>query len=245
MIKVTKKIMGMTGVVCIVDSKTKQSDVKEIFTYYAKIDKIFSTYKKTSEVEKINRGKLAKKDYSLEMKKILHMAHQTKKQTGGYFDVWLRGKLDPSGLVKGYAIYNAAKMLSKKGYKNYYVEIGGDIEARGKNSDGKKWRVGVKNPFNPKEVIKIVKVSNKGVATSGNYLRGEHIYNPIKKERANSIASITVIGPNIFEADRFATAAFAMGTSGINFIEKQKNLEGYMVTLDKLATLTSGFGKYL
>jgi len=43
------------------------------------------------------------------------------------------------------------------------------------------------------------------------------------------IASISVIGPNVYEADRFATAAFAMGEKGIEFIEKQKKLEGYMI----------------
>lgn len=245
MIKATKSIMGMTAVVCIVDPYTKSKDIKEIFDYYKKLDATFSTYKDTSEVQRINRGEVVAGRYSSELRKILRLSQKTKQQTEGYFDVYFNGKLDPSGIVKGYAIHNAAKMLEEKGYNNFYVEIAGDIEARGKNLQGKKWGVGIKNPFNPKQIIKIVHVSNKGVATSGNYARGPHIFNPVTKKKAESIASITVIGPNIYEADRFATAAFAMGKEGIYFIEKQKRLEGYMVTLDKIGTYTSGFKNYL
>jgi len=56
----------------------------------------------------------------------------------------------------------------------------------------------------------VVYVTDEGIATSGTYLRGEHIYNPKTGEAASEIVSLTVIGPNIYEADRFATAAFAM-----------------------------------
>ena len=53
-----------------------------------------------------------------------------------------------------------------------------------------------------------------------------------------------MIGPNIYEADRFATAAFAMGARGIHFIEKFLDLEAYMINQKGIATMTSGFEKY-
>ena len=53
-----------------------------------------------------------------------------------------------------------------------------------------------------------------------------------------------MIGPDVLEADRFATAAFAMGKAGIVFIEQMPGLEGYAVTGNGRATLTSGFGAY-
>ena len=56
---------------------------------------------------------------------------------------------------------------------------------------------------------------------------------------------MTIIGPNVYEADRFSTPAFAMGRNGIKFIEKQKGLEGYMIANDGVATYTSGFNKYV
>jgi thiamine biosynthesis lipoprotein len=83
------------------------------------------------------------------------------------------------------------------------------------------------------------------VATSGTYERGKHIYNPKTGKTAESdIASISIIGPNVYEADRFATAAFAMGREGINFIASLLGFEGMMIDNDGVATMTDGFEKY-
>ena len=99
-------------------------------------------------------------------------------------------------------------------------------------------------PQNPSEIIKVISVRNRGIATSGTYGRGKHIYNP-KNTNIDGITSLTVIGPNIYEADRFAIAAFAMGSVGINFVESRKGFfEGYMIDLKGIATITSGFAKY-
>jgi len=79
-------------------------------------------------------------------------------------------------------------------------------------------------------------------ATSGTAARGQHIYNPHQPQQAiEDIASITVVGPDIYEADRFATAAFAMGRSGIMFIEQLPGFEGYLIDANAVATMTSGF----
>lgn len=88
-------------------------------------------------------------------------------------------------------------------------------------------------------------MSNQAVATSGNYERGGHIYNPKNKKEASEIASITVIADNIFDADRFATAAFAMGKKGIEFIASLKKIEGYMIKKDKTAVFTDGFQNFV
>lgn len=238
-------IMGMPVRIQITDKFAKSNDIKKIFSYFRDVDQKFSTYKDNSEIEKINRGELRENQYSGEMKKILDLSEETKRLTNGFFDIKINNKLDPSGIVKGYAIKKASDMLAKMGYKNFYVEIGGDIEVRGVNEKGKKWNVGIENPFNRKEIIKKIMLTGRGIATSGTYIRGNHIINPISKAKADSIASITVIGPNVYEADRFATAAFAMGERGINFIESLNGFEGYLVTKDKKGISTSGFGKYL
>jgi thiamine biosynthesis lipoprotein len=59
------------------------------------------------------------------------------------------------------------------------------------------------------------------------------------------IVGLTVIGPNIYEADRFATAAFAMGREGIMFIENLAGFEGYMIDQHGQATFTSHFTRYV
>jgi len=147
-------------------------------------------------------------------------------------------------LLKGMQYRKEQRFCKKKGLKNFFVEIAGDIQVSGKNKEGEKWSVGIQNPFNIKEIIKVVYLSDKGIATSGNYLRGEHIHNPIFKKNANEVALVTVIADDIFDADRFATAAFAMGEKGIHFLESLKNIEGYMVTKSKKAIYTSDFEKY-
>ncbi len=180
------------------------------------------------------------------MKTIFALAKQTRQETNGYFDIERSGCYDPSGIVKGWAIYNAAEILRREGFENFYVEAGGDIEAAGENSSGQDWRVGIRNPFTLNEIVKVLSVSNCGVATSGTYIRGQHIYNPKSDgQLITEVVSLTVVGPNIYEADRFATAAFAMGREGIVFIENLEGFEGYMIDRDRQATFTSGWTRYV
>lgn len=242
--KQTKLIMGMPITLEILDAGAGVKDFDAAWNYFSAVDSKYSTYRKASEISKINRG-LPKPKWSREMKTVMKLCHQTKVQTSGYFDIEHSGQLNPSGLVKGWAIYNVAKILDTRGFKNYYIDAGGDVQPRGQNKDQKAWRVGIKNPFDPKEIAKIVAVSNEGLATSGTYIRGHHIYNPHKPGLlVKDVASLSVIGPNIYEADRFATAAFAMGRRGIDFIESLDGFEAYMIGSNKLATLTSGFARY-
>ncbi len=156
------------------------------------------------------------------------------------------GKTDPAGLVKGWALSNAADLLCDSGCDDFYVEAGGDFQAMGLNPEGEPWRVGIRNPFDTDEIVKVLAVSNCGVATSGTYIRGQHIYDPISGGLPDSeILSITVIGPNIYEADCYATAAFAMGREGIRFIQSLDGFEGYMIDRNQQATFTSAFNRYL
>lgn len=240
----TKIIMGMPITVEIVDDL--KSDVfKEVFDYFRYIDHKYSTYKSTSEISKINKG-LDREHWSAEMKKVLDLCEQTKRLTNGYFNVSQNGKIDPSGLVKGWAINNAANILRRKKLKNFYIEAGGDIQVSGHHKDGNKWLVGIRNPFDVNHIVKVLRVSDEGVATSGLYIRGDHIYNPLSpKDKPEKVQSLTVIAKNIFEADRFATAAFAMDTKGIAFIESVPGLEAYMINNEGIATFTSGFSKYV
>lgn len=237
--------MGMPVAVEIIGAAAGDEAFDETFAYFDYIDGKFSTYKDNSEISKINRKEIMEKDWSKDMKEIFYLSEKTKQETGGFFNIKTPGgKYDPSGIVKGWAIRNAAKILEKRGLEDFYVEAGGDIQTSGKNEKGKKWRIGIRNPFDKSKIVKVIAVSGEGVATSGTYERGEHIYNPKNGKAPTGIVSLTVVGPNVYEADRFATAAFAMGKEGINFIEKTPDLEGYMIDKNGTATMTSGFSKY-
>lgn len=241
--KQTKIIMGMPVTVEIVD-KNDEKYFDMVFDYFRAVDARYSTYKKDSEISRINNG-LPKSKWSQEMKEVIDLCEQTRQDTKGYFNIEIKGKRDPSGLVKGWAIANAAEILRKHKVANFYIEAGGDIQVKGKATKSWPWTVGIRNPFNTEEIIKTITVSSEGVATSGTYIRGQHIYDPFHQaKKIDRVKSLTVVGPNIYEADRYATAAFAMGEKGIGFIEATKGLEGYMVTDDKIATFTSGFDRF-
>src|SRR5258708_3280171 len=243
--KLTKIIMGMPITIEVESKKNPSKIIKKAYEYFEYVDTKFSQYKEISEITKFNNGWITKKNTSKDFKEILSKSSKTKKETDGYFDIYRNGFIDPSGIVKGWGIFNASKIIKENGFDNFYIEAGGDIEAQGKNKDGQSWRFGIRNPFNKKEIVKIISLSNKGVATSGLYERGNHIYNPHDMDdKLDKVVSLTVIGKNIYEADRFATAAFAMGEKGIYFIEGRRGFEGYMIKKDGRAMGTSGFNKY-
>ncbi len=254
--KQTQIIMGMTIIVEVIDPSTpltpiesglrvKINSAKKVFNYFRKVDRQFSPYKRDSEVSRINRGEITREDYSVEMKEIIMLAQKTQSETEGFFNIYNNGRLDPSGIVKGWAIQKASEILRELGFKNFYVNAGGDIQVSGRNNKGKNWSVGIKNPFNTKQIVKSVVLKNASIATSGTYIRGQHIYNPHREKYPTDIVSLSVISKNIFDSDRFATAAFAMGERGIYFLESLKNVEAYMIDNKGIATETTGFRKYV
>ncbi len=239
-------IMGMPVVLEIVDISAEQEYFDKVFNYFEYVDKKFSTYKNDSEISMINRGELKSDNYSHEMKMVMTLCEKLKKATAGYFDIKRPdGLYDPSGLVKGWAIQNAAELLDQLGCLNYCLDVGGDIQTRGKNVNNGEWAIGIRNPFNSIEVIKIVYPHGLGVATSGTYIRGLHIYDPhTEKPVESDLVSLTIIGPNIYEADCFATPAFAMGNFGLEFIERLDGFEAYAIDKKGIATMTSGFERF-
>src|ERR1700736_1356071 len=104
----TRIVMGMPITVDVVGA-ADNAVIDAVFAYFEGVDRRFSTYKPDSEIEAINRSRLAAADYREEMREGLAPADRTKLDTGGFFDIRRAdGRLDPSGIVKGWAIRNAA-----------------------------------------------------------------------------------------------------------------------------------------
>ncbi len=228
------------------DPARAQAAIDDVFDYFDYIDEKFSTYKSTSEISLINQGALSLEEASYDMRVVFALAEQLRQETGGYFDIQHNGAYDPLGLVKGWAISNAAGIIREARYENFYIEAGGDFQAEGLSPQGSPWQVGIRNPFNTEEIVKVLSISGLGVATSGTYIRGQHIYDPLKSNSPEpEILSMTIIAPNVYEADCYATAAFAMGRNGIDWIESLEGFEGYMIDRGQKATFTSGFERYV
>ncbi|MGD8343393.1 MAG: FAD:protein FMN transferase [Desulfobacterales bacterium] len=150
--------------------------------------------------------------------------------------------LDLNAIAKGYAVDQVSQLVAAGGYKDYLVEIGGEIYAAGLRPDGQHWRVGINRPqkdatFN--EVYKVVAVFNKAFATSGDYrnffeingVRYSHVIDPRSGYPvSNGVVSVSIIADNCTLADGLATAIMVMGAEkGIQLVNRLKNVEGFIV----------------
>ncbi len=241
--KDTRLCMGMPITVEVADAAATRATLDDIFSFFDSVDARFSTYKPDSEISRVNLGELPENERSTAMREIIALGEKTKAETDGYFDMRTpAGTLDPSGIVKGWAILKAAERLAEGGHVNFYVDAGGDVASQGLSEQGTPWSIGIRNPFKREEIVKVIYPRGRGVATSGSYIRGAHIYNPHAPETTiEDPLSLSVVGPDVLEADRYATAAFAMGTNGIAFIERLPDFEGYAISPAGVATMTSGF----
>jgi thiamine biosynthesis lipoprotein len=193
-----EQIMGMP----IVVEADDDSAVGEVFAWFRWVDDTFSTYKPESEISRIARGELSVADAHPDVAWVLERCEQLRRETNGYFDAYASGTLDPSGLVKGWAVDRAAGLLGG----GYVINAGGDIRVRGRER-----RVGIQHPTERNAVAKVLEARDLAIATSGEYLRGKHVVDPHTGRPPEGILSVTVTGPELANADAYATAAFAMG----------------------------------
>lgn len=157
-----------------------------------------------------------------------------------------RTMLDCSAIAKGFAVDKVAEMLASKDVKNFLVEIGGEIVARGHNPHNKVWSIGVVKPHDDSlsvnsEMQTILNLSNIAMATSGDYrnyyIKDGHKYahtiNPKSGYPAEqNILSATVMAPTCAEADAYATAFMTMGmkaTRAFLNTEEGKHLKVYLI----------------
>jgi thiamine biosynthesis lipoprotein len=192
-------------------------------------------------VSRINRGELRLEDAGQLVNQVVNLSRLYEHATEGYFSSWIDGRLDPSGLVKGWAVDRACSILDRHGYADYFVDAGGDVQTRGRNVNGGPWRVGIRHPVERDKVARVVLASGLAVATSGTYEKGEHIRDPHTGKPANAWLSFTVVGSDILEADVFATACFAMGLSGLEFVARHVGYEAYAIDRQLGASYTTGF----
>lgn len=226
------------------DATVVATALDEIYADLVHVDSVFSTYRPDSLISQINRGGLSIDESGPLVRTVLELCGAYERITDGYFSPWHDGVLDPSGLVKGWAIARAAALLDARGYRNYFVDAAGDVRTRGHAGPGTPWRVGIRHPVEKQKIVRVVLAADLAVATSGSYEKGAHIYDPHTGRPATELVSMTVVGPDIVEADVFATASFAMGFAGLEFIEQRGGYEAYAIDPELQARWTSGFEAY-
>lgn len=201
----------------------------EAVAWLHRVDATFSTYRPDSPVSLIRAGRLALDDAPDVVRWIVARCHDLEAATDGYFDAWADGRLDPSGLVKGWAVDVVSERLWAGGARSHCVNAGGDVRVRGGPTPGTPWTVGIAHPLVRDALCAVVELGDGGVATSGTAERGAHIVDPRTGRAALDLASVTVIGPDLASADAYATAALARGLSAPGWLGGLAGYEAYVV----------------
>ncbi|MDP9115949.1 MAG: FAD:protein FMN transferase [Actinomycetota bacterium] len=205
------------------------------------VDETFSTYLPGSVISRLGRGECARGEYASEVDEVLARCRQLEAETDGYFSMYASGRLDPSGLVKGWAIERASDMLVAAGSVNHCVNGGGDVQCAGGSAHGQAWRIGVAHPLRVREVAAVIVGNGLAVATSGSAERGAHVVDPHTGRAAGELASITVTGRRLGDTDAYATAAFAMGQAARDWVEALDGHEAFAVRPDGSTWSTTGW----
>jgi thiamine biosynthesis lipoprotein len=196
------------------------------------VDATFSTYRPDSQVSRLACNDITPADCVPEVREILDRCAELEAETEGYFNAWPAGRLDPSGLVKGWAIQQASELLHRAGSTNHCVNGGGDVQCMGSPAAGSSWRIGIAHPLQPTELVGIAAGNHLAVATSGSAERGAHIIDPHTRTRPSALVSVTLIGRDLATTDAYATAAYAMGAAGTEWIETLEDHRGLVVRAD-------------
>ncbi len=160
--------------------------------------------------------------------------------------------IDYNSIAKGYAIDRVGKLFSDRGYKDYLVEIGGEVLGKGKNTlKNRPWIVAIDNPDrqSDKKLFSKIELINKSMATSGNYRKfyvdkktGKKYVHTINSKTGypeiSHLLSATIIADNCMTADGYATACMALGLEGCKaLLSKHPELKALLIYSDEKGNL--------
>ena len=156
--------------------------------------------------------------------------------------------LDCSAIAKGYAVDVIGDYLESKGIKNYMVDIGGEVLAKGVNPDGKDWSIGLNKPIDDEtsqnnEIELVIKLRNKALATSGNYRNyyikdGQKYAHTINPKTGfpiqHNILSATVLANDCMTADALATSFMVVGLDkSLEILSKIDGVDACLIYTDE------------
>jgi thiamine biosynthesis lipoprotein len=195
--------------------------VSTVFDRVRHADAVFSTWRSDSELMRLRRGELDLVDADPRMTDVAQLCDAATEATSGLFTTDLvapdgtRG-WDPTGLVKGWAVDQAADVLRTVDRIAFSINAGGDIVC-GLGEDSQRiahpWRIGIENPADRSVIAHVEPIVEGAIATSGSAARGAHIIDPRTGNPVTRSGSTTVIGPRLVWADIWATTSFIEPTA--------------------------------
>jgi len=214
----TVTAMGMPFLIEMHSPESDDAATAAVHMFHAalrKADDVFSLFKDDSELSRLNRGELTVDECEPEMLEILQTCEWYRGATLGGFDARLPDRLDPSGIVKGWAVAKGAQAFDHVGASSWMVGASGDILVSG---EGHTWRIGIADPRVKGDptgtpVVDVVTLGGRfrALATSGSAQHGDHIWDPTTGAGARHYLQVSVVAGDMVNADAWATAIAAGG----------------------------------
>ena len=198
---------------------------------------MFSTYRPDSFISRLGRAEIEVAECPREVADVLALGEEARLASGGAFNVRRIGpdrcpQLDPSGVVKGWAVQRAMAAFDDLDDTDVCLSAGGDMECRVCDPEGAAWTIGIEDPHNPQRLIAKVPLRNTALATSGSAHRGAHIVHAVTNVVPRSVASVTVVAASLTWADIDATAAYAQDTEALAWLHTRPGRSGLIVWQD-------------
>lgn len=238
-------VMGTTFSVDVRDSGLHPEVLDAVVGWWRWVDRTFSTYRTDSEISRLAARRLRLDECSAEVAEVLELCARARRETEGWFDAGYAGGLDPTGLVKGWSLDVASRMLVAAGSAVHCLNGGGDIRCVGRPGASRGWRIAVSDPHDRDRVLVVLDVADAAVATSGTAERGCHVVDPFTGRPTAGVRSVTVVCADATRADVLATAALAMGEAALPWLERQPGVEAVVATPDQRCEATTGLPAYL
>lgn len=194
-----------------------EAAVRRAYDHLRAVDAVFSTWRNHSDVLRMRRGTLHPRDAHPWVGEVRDLCEEASVATDGRFTTDLVGPdgsrgWDPTGLVKGWGVREAARPLHELAGVRFCVNAGGDLvcgAGPGSDSIDPTWRVGLEDPADAQQITRVVELTAGALATSGTGARGPHIIDPrTGRPVATNLTSISVTGPDLMWTDVWATASF-------------------------------------
>lgn len=197
----------------------------------ARLEEVFSTWRPESHVSRLARGDLPLSHCDPLVGGVAELCAQATEATAGAFTAHLpdatgQRVFNPTGLVKGWAVDRAGRILAGLPGAAWCINAGGDLLAgrhryvRPEGEDGAPWRIGIEDPTDRSHIARVVPILEGAVATSGTAARGAHLFDPRSGRWIDRLASVTVAGPELMWADVWATALFVGGADAIRAFDR-------------------------
>jgi thiamine biosynthesis lipoprotein len=205
-------------------------------------DDIFSLWRPDTPMARLSDGRAGLSAMPVEVLQVLRLCARYDRETGGRFRARRpEGPVDPTGLVKGWAVARVGRLLLGAGLRHWCINAAGDVLVHGQARPGEGWSVGISDPISTGRLLDTVTLTAGAVATSGTSERGQHIWDPLQRNADRGVLAATVVARDVVEADVLATAAVTEGRDAARWLSGRSRVEGLIVRTSGEVECTPGW----